>query len=141
MSSRRTFFKQLATGLFVASSPGLFLPKLVKPSWKTPSHVCWGLQRAEFGWFEIPAPCGVICTWHNDFEQYVKNRYQHAMNIPPPEKVVFFDDLAEERYRGVATLKSKTDLLQRDSKMNSQFINGLSESDSITFDINQFSKA
>lgn len=139
MNTRRTFFKQLALGLIAAPTVGLYLPKLVKPVWKTPRRVCWGLQRAEFGWFEIPAPPSIywegcpepVLPWHNDFEQYVKNRYQHAMNIPPPEKVVFFDDLAEERYRGLAHLKRKTDLLQSDSTMNSQFINGLSESDSI----------
>ena len=31
---RRHFFKHLASGLVVAAAPELFLPKLVKPSWR-----------------------------------------------------------------------------------------------------------
>jgi hypothetical protein len=31
---RRQFFRQLASGLIVASAPALFLPKIVKPKWK-----------------------------------------------------------------------------------------------------------
>lgn len=33
--NRRSFFNRLTSGLFAASAPALFLPKLIKPAWKT----------------------------------------------------------------------------------------------------------
>jgi len=93
MNNRRFFFKQLACGLVAAVSPGLFLPKLIKPVWKLPVHPkCWGLQRCEFGWCEIPAPIAIDSSWHNNFESYVEQKYHQQLSIAPPEKVVFFDD-------------------------------------------------
>lgn len=34
--NRRYFFKGLASGLVAACSPGLFLPKIIKPVWRAP---------------------------------------------------------------------------------------------------------
>jgi hypothetical protein len=40
--NRRYFFQALASGLVAASSPGLFLPKLIKPAWKPERPVVIG---------------------------------------------------------------------------------------------------
>ena len=53
MNSRRYFFRQLASGLVAASSPGLFLPKLIKPGWKAPRP---RYQACEFTCYEIRKP-------------------------------------------------------------------------------------
>lgn len=50
--TRRHFFKSLASGLFVASAPTLFLPKLVKPAWKQPRK--WA--PCGFKAYDIPLP-------------------------------------------------------------------------------------
>ncbi len=51
MTDRRSFFKQLASGVIAASSAGLFLPKLIKPAWKP--HKLYYSGGNEYGWSHL----------------------------------------------------------------------------------------
>src|SRR6266576_7100987 len=58
--NRRNFFQRVASGLFVAAAPTLFLPKLIKPQWKAlPDPACvWPTANRELA-LAIERTCGI----------------------------------------------------------------------------------
>jgi len=79
MTSRRSFFRQLASGVLVASTPMVSVPKIVKPVWKTPT-ILW----AGFSWSEIPS--ATITTWGADWSEFneLVEGYYHGPPTPVP---------------------------------------------------------
>lgn len=88
--NRRKFFKQLASGLLVASAPSIFVPKLIKPVWKVPVH------RINPDWIDAPYEVSFwlladMAPYRFPFYQkYLEttlsiNEQTRTINIPPTD--------------------------------------------------------
>lgn len=77
--NRRNFFTRLASGLFVASAPTLFLPKIVKPGWR-PTRI----DLSNFHWDSITYYRGVCeFDWVSLWDLEVIREYELIRRKPP----------------------------------------------------------